>query len=198
MSKLPPYLELSENFLKFYSWAADYLKSHNKKIDIRPVSYLRNQGKCSGYCDGQKIVIAGKCGYFEEVFTHEFGHCVQSINNSPLWKDNFYWDSKFRVKDFNSLLSLILLERDCDIKVINLSEKWGLFDNKLYSKQANAYLHLHHFIFLNKRYIDFPNLYHPDILNLMPDKIMPEHSVSTIDMNVMKIFDSLFRNGTGN
>ncbi len=192
MKTLLPKGEYSKEFLKFFDYAVEYLEKHNKKLEIHNVSYLKKEGKCGGYFDGDKIVIAGKSSNFCQIFLHEWSHGNQIVEDSPLLYKEFYWD-RFEIDSFNDLYNLILIERDCEVRASKTNKKWNLFDPTEYNKNANAYLHLHHFIFLKKRYISMPDLHDKKILDLMPDKIVSAQSLKKIDMDIMKVFDSLLK-----
>ena len=185
----------SEEFLKFFDYATKYLKKHNKKLEIHDVSYLKKEGKCGGYCDGDKIVIAGKSSNFCQIFLHEWNHEKQIVENSPLLNKEFYWD-RFEIDSFDDLYNLILIERDCEIRSLKTNKKWNLFDPIEMAQRANAYLHLHNFMFLKKRYISMPDLHAKEIIDLMPDKIVSAQSLRKIDMDIMNVFEKLLKRKT--
>ena len=188
MKALLPKGEYSKEFLKFFDYVLGYLKKHNKELKIHNTSYLIKEGKCGGYFDGDKIAVSGKSSNFCQILAHEFAHCQRFIEECPLLNKEFYWD-RFEVDSFDDLYNLILIERDCEIRVLKLNRKWNLFDADIHNKEANAYLHLHHFMFLKKKYISMPDLYAKEIINLMPDKIVSAKSLKKINMDIMKVFE---------
>ena len=196
MKALLPKGEYSKEFLRFFDWTIKYLEEHGKELEIKNTAYVLNDGKCGGYCDGNKIVVAGKSSRFCQVLAHELSHLFDYINEFPLLNNYFYWD-RFEIDSFESLYNLILIERHCELGVLKLNRKWNLFDPIIYAKSANAYLHLHHFIFLKKMYISMPDLHSKEILDLMPDKIVSAKSLKKIDMDVMLVFDSLLKKSRG-
>ena len=105
MKTLLPKGEYSKEFLKFFDYAVEYLEKHNKKLEIHNVSYLKKEGKCGGYFDGDKIVIAGKSSNFCQIFLHEWSHGNQIVEDSPLLYKEFYWD-RFEIDSFESLYNL--------------------------------------------------------------------------------------------
>jgi hypothetical protein len=184
----------SENFKSFFEWSIDYLCEHKKKVKLSNSRFLNMtpSQRCSGWCDGNEIVVAFKSPLFEQVYVHEFSHMTQCVENSILWKDDFdFWNdlSKgFTIKSYDKILEVIALERDCEKRALALSKKWDLFDNALYAKQANLYLHYYQYIFLTNKWINSTSIYHPLILEKMSDKLQPMSCFSKIDMELMKLF----------
>jgi len=191
-SKLPKG-NYSRGFLKFFDWLLEYCEKHNKGIDIRDSTYVVSNGRCGGYCDGEKIVIAGKSEYFQEVSVHESQHLVQSVENSPLWTDEDWWSGKFDALHFEKIYNLLLLERDCELRSVKVAEKWDILDTKEYKKNANAYLLSYHYMFLNKSWVMKDGIYDPLIINSVPYEIVSEFALKNIDMDMMAIYSRALR-----
>lgn len=185
----------SRNFKKFFDWSIDYLGKHDKKVVIvNSKSVVQDGIKCSGWCDDDEIVVARKNPLFQEVFVHEFSHMQQNIEQSPYWKDtSLFWrhlsKDKVAINSWDSVLDIISLERDCEKRVIKHSKKWKLFDNNLYAKRANLYLYYYQYVFLKRRWTNSTSIYHPYLVDVMPEKILPMSQFKTIDMPLMQLFE---------
>lgn len=185
----------SRNFKKFFDWSIDYLGKHDKKVVIvNSKSVVQDGIKCSGWCDDDEIVVARKNPLFQEVFVHEFSHMQQNIEQSPYWKDtSLFWrhlsKDKVAINSWDSVLDIISLERDCEKRVVKHSKKWKLFDNNLYAKRANLYLYYYQYVFLKRRWTNSTSIYHPYLVDVMPEKILPMSQFKTIDMPLMQLFE---------
>jgi hypothetical protein len=185
----------SKEFANFFDWSLEYLIEHNKCIKMVNARHV-NMGpsqKCSGWCDGSEIVIARKNPLFEQVYVHEFSHMNQAIEESPLWGDdsdfwNLLYTKGLSIPDYQKVMEVIALERDCEKRAIAHSKKWKLFDNEAYAKQANTYLHYYQYIFLTKKWVNSTSIYHPMILDVMSSKIKDIGSFYEIDMDLMNLF----------
>lgn len=184
-------IKLSSNFNLFYKWARKYARKHKKEIDIRPTFFVRNQGMCLGYCDGNKIVVARKDEAFEDTFVHEFCHLMQAVDESHLWHhdDSFFYDLSINtvtMKSWNSFWQIFKIEYDCEFRAIKLVKKWNLGSYKKYSQRANAYLYNLLYMFINNSEIDL-NKEFPDISDEMPEILFTLNSFKKIDMNIMEL-----------
>lgn len=192
----------SPNFQKFFTWSSEYLKKHNKKaIIVNNKAVKWGEVRCGGWCDEDEIVVAFKNPLFEQTYVHEFSHMQQNVENSPYWKDtSLFWrhleKDKVAINSWDSVLSVISLERDCERRALIHSKKWNLFDNEEYAKAANIYLYYYQYLFLKRKWINSANIYHPILINAMPEDLLPLSSFKTIDMSLMSLFeDCLDKNG---
>jgi len=195
----------SKNFKKFFDWSIDYLAKHEKKVVIvNSKSVFQDGIRCSGWCDGNEIVVARKNKLFQEVYVHEFCHMQQNIEDSPYWKDtSLFWrhleKDKIAINSWDSVLDIIHLERDCEKRAIRHSKKWELFNNQIYAKTANLYLYYYQYVFLKRKWLNSTSIYHPFLIQEMPDKIVPLSEFKTINMPLMQLFeDCLGKNGKFN
>lgn len=186
----------SPAFLVFFNWATDYLLKHKKGLEIKNTRKIRlTNGWCGGWCDGDRIVIAGKNPLFEETFVHEFCHMMQAIEKDPVWTtSSLFWTyldkNSININSWDSVFEIIELERNCELRAVELSKKWKLFDNKLYSQRANVYLFFYHFVFLQKKWVNSTGIYSSvEIMSKVPKKIVDLEQLQKIDMNLMKIYD---------
>jgi len=179
---------LPKNFPEFWDELNHYLKTHNKKLEIRDSSYLNCHGKCGGYCDGDKIVVAKRGGLFLETLTHEFCHLQQAVEESPLWAADL-WNLKFDLLDFRSLYNLILLERDCELRVLELNKRFGFFGPSLYAQRANTYLFFYHYVFLKRKWRISTTIYKPELVSRMPTEIVDEDRLLVVDMGMMMEYE---------
>jgi hypothetical protein len=114
------------------------------------------------------------------VFIHEYCHFLQwkenkNCINQELYEVLFNWingneyDSDLLNKSFYHIIEI---ERDCELKSINLISKYNLnVDVKQYIKQANSYLFSY---YLNKKYRKNPKtpIYLTNVINYMPETIL--------------------------
>jgi hypothetical protein len=159
--------------------------------------------RCAGYCADGDIVLAGKHKLAPATFVHEFGHTCQFVEQSPLWdtREDSYeeyllpkYDLAYLVKDsissFQSFLSSIILERDCEQRAIKFIKQFDLpIDIEDYTRKANLYLFFYQYIFLKKKWTTSTTIYKPRLLREMPDKIVPVSRLKTIDMDLMDLYD---------
>lgn len=185
----------SENFKEYFKYTLEYLYKHDKRLKIvnrRNVTV--NDCKCSGWCDGDQIVVAEKNPYFEMVYAHEFSHMQQAVEKIEAWDlyDKKFWDnlakSKIDIRNWNDLMTIIDLERDCENRTLKTSKKWDLFDNEEYAKTANLYLYYYQFVFLQKKWYNTASIYHPVLIDCMPTKLLPTEQFYKIDMRMMRLF----------
>lgn len=185
----------SPNFRKFFKYASDYLKKHEKRAIISNTRALKMDGfRCGGWCNDDEIVAAFKNPLFEQVFVHEFSHMQQSIENSPFWKDtSLFWrhlaKDRVAINSWDSVLDIIALERDCERRALAHSKRWKLFNNAKYAKNANTYLHYYQYVFLKRKWLNSTSIYHPYIVKSMPDKLLPLSAFQTINMETMTLFE---------
>ena len=182
-------------FANFFQYAQEYLQEHNKKLELtaaRNISF--DGGKCSGWCDGQTLAVATKNPIAEEVFVHEFSHMNQAVEDSPLWQKSYkFWGllerKKLALSNWQYVMEVIALERDCELRALKHSKQWHLFDNALYAQRANLYLYFYHYVFIKHKWLTSTGIYNPILVEAMPKKILPLEHFSKIDMNMMKLFD---------
>jgi hypothetical protein len=185
----------SPNFQKFFDWSKQYLAKHDKKVFVVNTKTVKMDGvRCGGWCEDDKIVVAFKSRMFEETYTHEFSHMQQNVQNSPYWTDtSLFWrhlaKDKVAMNSWDSVLAIIALERDCERRALKHSENWNLFDNADYAKHANIYLHFYQYVFLKRKWNNSTNIYRPELLELMPEKLKPISSFANIDMKLMGVFE---------
>ena len=171
------------------------MEKHEKKIIIVNAKSIKMDGvRCGGWCDEEEIVVAFKNPLFEQTYVHEFSHMQQNIQESPYWKDtSLFWKhlnkDKIAISSWDSVLEIIALERDCEKRALNHSKKWEIFDNKDYAKNANLYLHFYQYVFLKRKWIPSPSIYHPVLAKMMPTELRPLADFKHIDMNLMCLFD---------
>lgn len=172
-------------------WIFKTCEENGDKIEIRPVSYLKNGGACGGYYEGNKIVVAGKNKKSGEVLLHEVAHGYQRAEKHPLWTDKRHWEGDFGIEHFHKFYELILLERDCELRVVEIAKKWNLFDIADYNRRCNSYLYLHHYFFLRRGWVNFKGFKSKLILDRMPSEIVSEKDLLSIDMELMSLFDKV-------
>lgn len=191
-----------KNFSEFLEWSKSFLSKNGKKITIKNSRNICfDGGKCSGWCDGNEMVVAKKNPLFKQVYCHEFSHMTQAIEDIPIWnKELIFWDKiqkqTIMPRDWADVMEVIELERDCEKRTINLSKKWQLFDNEQYAQQANLYLFYYQYVFLKKKWVDSTSIYHPLLIQEMPKVIKPLNTFNSINMELMALYDEcLEKNG---
>lgn len=193
------------SYSKFCDFTQDYADLHKKKIDLRSVNYLRlNGSKCIGYCDEDGVTIATKNRFSASTYIHEFAHMTQVVENHPLWNTEDIDDKIFPVfnrmeylfkngvKDWSAFYNTILLERDCERRTMKLIKGFKLPVNlERYAKRTNVYLFLYQYIYLRRKWVNSSSIYKPELVSLMPDKIVSPKKLRSIDMDMMEMYDKL-------
>ena len=59
--KIDKNIVIDKDFEPFFEYAKDYIIKNNGQLIVKNVKYLREGGRHSGSCDGEQIIIAGKC-----------------------------------------------------------------------------------------------------------------------------------------
>lgn len=185
----------NKNFHDFFLYAKGFAEGHGIEIKIRNTKKVYG---CSGYFDGTELVVARKCQFFEEVFVHEFAHMMQAFDEEPVYENcPDIWtplSKGLEIQDWDSVYKVIVMERDCESRALKIAKKWNLFDRTLYAQRANAYLYFYHFVFLTKTWgKQYTNIYHKEIINKMPKKLLPEENFKTINMDLMMIYFKLLK-----
>lgn len=184
------FLPKTKEFVNFGEHVVGFCEENNYNIDIRDVSYLRYapKVKCLGYCDEGNIVLARKHKLAIHTFIHEFAHSMQYAERSPLWEKGILdlEDIDAKISNFEDYYNAILLERDCEKRVLKLIDKFKLpINKKMYAKKSNCYLVYYHFYYLTKTW-NSSVIYDPKIIKLMPDKLFSPSSLRKIDMDLMQ------------
>lgn len=170
------------------------VKREGYSIEIRDSLYIKENGACGGFFDGERIVVAGRSKKSGYILLHEVAHSQQLSEKHPLWNNYNPWNKKFDIKRFPGFFDLICLERDCEKRVVKFAKKHDLFDVSDYQRSSNAYLFKYQFMFLMGKWVSFKELYCKEILDKMPDKIVSEKTLKNIDMDLMlhyfKVYES--------
>jgi hypothetical protein len=192
----------SKQFKDFYAFADEYRKKHGGVFDFRNSKRVRVQSaSCCGFFeeDGKKIVSAALNPLFEQIFIHEFCHFQQYTKEAPAYTecdDKFWWDmekKKIGIDAWDSTLSIIAMERDCEMRSIQMSKKFGgLFNEERYAQRANCYFYFYHYCFLVDSWSGTHKLYDSHLQKLMPTKILPMKTFQNIDMELMKEYCGVF------
>ena len=139
---------------KFVEHVKSVAKKHGISVILTSGKYIRlsHNIKCSGYFDGDKLVVA--CGKPEKewlaILVHESCHMDQWIRKVNVWKksaeldvtDEWLGGDNFRKKTINeSIRRSIMLELDCEKRSLKKIKKFGLPINiRQYIQRANAYI----------------------------------------------------------
>ena len=190
----------SNNFKTFFNWSLEYAEKHNKIIDIRNVKAIKDgKNRYSGWCDGDKIVIASKNPLFEDTFVHEFAHLTQAIEEEPTWtnvNDRLWSDLKnntVTIKTWDSVKSLIAIEHDCESRTLKFIKRFNITDPGLYAQRANTYLYFYQLVFITGKWQSSTGIYKDEIVSIMPKKILPLKTFDLIDMNVVTLYNDILR-----
>ena len=193
--------DYSQEFRNFYTFADEYRREHGGIFDFRKSNTVIADGcKCRGYYEDatKKMVVAIKNDLSTEVFVHEFCHFMQDVEKDPVYtncEDDFWWaldSDSWEMKNWRSILQYIALERDCELRALNFSSKYNLFDNKEYAQNANAYFYFYQYVFLTNNWSSTNNLMNSKLVSKMPEEILPLKTFEKIDMNVMLEYSKYF------
>jgi hypothetical protein len=190
-----------KGFVDFYDFAEKYRSENGGIFDFRRTKTVLADGcKCRGYYEGEtkKIVVSINNADAEPTFVHEFCHFMQDVEQDPIYtksRDDFWWSldtDKWKVVDWDSVLDYIALERDCELRVIEFSQTYNLFNNKKYAQNTNAYLYFYQYVFLTNHWPSTHALYNSKLTRKMPNTVLPLEKFEKIDMDVMKEYAKYF------
>lgn len=192
------------NTKNFHKYAIDYCYSHKKSLELRDASFLRlDGGRCTGWCDGETLVVAKKHYLSLDIYSHEFSHMTQAVDNCEVWQNtesNDYsrwllddplrkWNEKLA---WEGIFNSIKVERDCELRSLRNINKWDLpIDPSDYAKRANLYLFFYHYLLLRRRWRRSNDIYKKELLDLMPEKLLPLSRFKKIDMDLMAEYHSI-------
>lgn len=192
----------TKEFIEFYKFADEYRQEHGGIFDFHNTRRLKfEEGTCCGLYDSdeKKISSAAKNPLFEQIFVHEFCHFTQDIEQRPAWtecKDKFWDDLENKtigVASWDSLLSIIAMERDCELLSVKFGKKYDLFNTEAYAQRSNSYFYYYHYLFLTGSWKSTDKLYQSNLPKLMPKRILPLKTFEKIDMNIMKEYKKVFK-----
>lgn len=151
---------------------------------------LNNGGRCGGYFDSQKRIIAVAMGRNIEDFLsdliHEYSHWLQSKDRNSVWYNYKIYNGHTRFFNYlggqriykhkDAVMGAIRLEADCERRAIKLAKKWQKYINlNRYQAYANSYiLSYHHMLKTGKWLKKSP--YHRKIIAHSPTKLLRSHS----------------------
>lgn len=192
-----------KNFHKFEEYARDYCRKHGKTITLVPRKTVSQEQfkdfKCSGFCDGDEMVIATKNPNFHSVFIHEFAHLTQAVERIPMWYESGdIWSAlqkgKVSLGQWDEFVKVIAVERDCERRAINLIKKFNITSPEIYARNANIYLYYYQYVFLTKRWSRRKSLYEcPRLHDLVPEHLLSASHFSNINMEVMTCLFDYYR-----
>lgn len=195
--------KLDKRFKKFFKYSLDYLEQHNKSLKIKSgstVRYKDDPAESSGWCDGSSIEIARDIKLFKETYVHEFCHMTQAVEDSYAWEfaqqSNFWSDLEKNRQDvefWQEVQKQIKMEHDCERRVLEYNKEWKLFDTATYTRQANAYLYVYHYVFITKKWNKTDNIYNPHLLDKMPTELIPYDKLQYIDMDIMMMYSEVLK-----
>lgn len=192
----------SKGFVDFYNFAEEYRRKHGGVFDFRRSRSVRADSCLSaGYFDEttKNIVVALNHKKHEETFVHEFCHFMQFVEQAPVYvncQDDFWWDmeaNKWGIHTWDSMLSTIALEHDCEKRAIQFGRKYKLFNIKKYAQGTNAYMYFLQYVYMNNQWPQSTRLYDSRLPSIMPNKVLPLSTFEKIDMAIMKEYDKVFR-----
>lgn len=174
--------------LKFLRFVDDFCEKNKKIIKIVDQKYvLTSIGRAAGYCDGNEVKVCYNDEKYAPTLCHEFCHLVQSVEEPALWKIGIgVWGKK--INSFDDIFKLIAMEWDCERKSVSLGNKFNLFDEKEYSREANAYLMSYQYYFLTGKW----KMPAHEMLKYMDEEIVSLSSLRKIDMDLIRLFDYKF------
>jgi predicted DNA-binding transcriptional regulator len=187
--------DATDNFNEFFELAYEDLKESDIKISFKMRKRIKlGDDWCGGFFDGKELAVAINHPNAAEIFTHEYCHYRQFKDNSPLWEAvqrnnifSFIEKGLFGKKWWSTIYDTISLERDCEMRVLEINREFNLFDEVTYTKNANAYLYFHQYVFVNRSWKGSCN--DPLIVDAMPSKIVSLKKLEKIDPKIMKLFE---------
>ncbi len=175
--------------LEFISFVENECKKYNIKFILSEDQKV-DQGDglgCSGFFDEPTKTLAVAKGFngWQSILVHEYGHMTQWIDNSVYWtnrgeRHNWFWKwiagevEMDRDMVSTEMWNQLLVEYDCEKRSLELIKNHNLpIDQAKYIKGANSYILFYTFINMYGKWYDEKPYNVPEILDLMPDTLMP-------------------------
>lgn len=192
-----------KNFHKFEEYAREYCQKHGKTITLVPRKTVAQEEfkdfKCSGFCDGDEMVLATKNPNFYTIFVHEFAHLTQAVERIPMWYESGdIWSAlqkgKVSLRQWEDFVKVIAVERDCESRALKLIKKFNITDPEIYAQNANIYLYYYQYVFLTNLWSRRKSLYEcTKLRELVPKRLLPADHFSNINMEVMTCFFDYYK-----
>lgn len=174
------------------------LSENDGKIFLQKGKYCAGHSKCEGIfyfnSKDQPIIKVATGGKTEEewfgTLIHEYCHFLQWHEYSPVWQQFDSEDFTFEnilsepKKYKKNILTLIKLERDCEMRAIKIIKNNNLFCHKEYAKFANAILYKYGYLYKNNIWPK-PTASHKVIADNCPNVLLKSH------LNYTEIPDSI-------
>lgn len=160
-------------------------KKHNIKCVLKNTKNVRPDGdsRCSGYFDGESLVVAMKRPDAIQILVHEYGHLTQWADQCDLWiqcEKNESHDKLWRwlggeeIKNIHKAIELCRdLELDNEKRSVKIIKKFNLDINiDLYIKKANAYIQFYNYLMVSRKWCNPNNSPYKNerLLEAMPSK----------------------------
>lgn len=189
------------NEKEFISFVKQECKKHNIKCVLKNTQSVRldKNSQCSGYFDGENLVVAMNRPDAIQILVHEYGHLTQWAKKCDIWvqcekeksHDKLYrWLDGKRVKNIENAIALCRdLELDNEKRSVKLIKKFNLkIDTKLYTKKANAYVQFYNYLLISREWCKPSNSPYKNrrLLKEMPDKFNMNYK--KLSKKVLKIF----------
>lgn len=191
-----------------YEKLKQHVRKHCNEYGIKLIEgnglNINYEGRCSGVFDSENAIIkiAKNNKYKLSVLVHEYCHFLQFIENKNWDCDGT--DPSIILSDYlkgvnfssdlleNARKQIILMERDCDIRSVNMIKKWKLPINiNLYIKQSNAYAYSYFYTFEKRKWLG--NIWkNKKILDIMPSHFRCR-TWEFIPVGIKKEFENAFR-----
>lgn len=201
MIKIPKSINFPKGSERFIEYIYDIFENSDTILEIRNTTYIKSEDGChvGGECSEDGLWVAGRAAGFLSTLVHEFAHYTQMLDEIDIWEeadyDTFFeWlqnDIKLTNSEiFNSLLSIIELERDCEKRAMRLIRRFDMpIDLDKYAQNANTYLYYYHYCFINRQWLQNTTIYDFKIVNNMPKKLVPLSRFTNIDMDIIDLYD---------
>lgn len=148
---------LNEKTKKFIKHVKEHLAKYNMKLVWGRGEFVQCGGYTSNayFSEGDGVIkVARKNPYWLESLVHEYGHFLQWINRSPIYKNShnailnidkwFQRENIAKNRLKKSFTVVREMERECEILACKLSKQYQLPINRRgYARRANVYIYSH-------------------------------------------------------
>lgn len=148
----------------FLKYVKNHLKEHGFKLVVGKGRMVNGGGYRvhAFFSESTKeIRVGSKVPQFLQYLVHEYAHFLQFLDKEPLYTkvdpylvimENWFAGKEYSEKELQkAFFAVRAMERDCEMRTVELIEKWGLsIDKKEYTRKANTYIYAH-FLMLEKR-----------------------------------------------
>ena len=193
---------MNMNEKEFIKFVKQECKKHNIKCVLKNTKTVKltEDDRCSGYFDGESLVVAMNRSDAIQILVHEYGHLTQWAEQCDIWvqcekheshERMYRWLAGERVRNIHKAIALCRdLELDNEKRSVKLIKKFNLNVNiDSYIKRVNAYVQFYNYLMISRKWCATTNIPYKNnrLLKVMPVKFNMDYS--RLSKKVLKVFE---------